>query len=84
MVTSSSNQNVQLSQFLSKIQLFETIGVQKLNQLARSLTKLSFDDGHYIIKQGDLGDQFYVLYKGQVRVSMTDDTGKLFNSVGVP
>lgn len=75
MVTSSSNQNVQLSQFLSKIQLFETIGVQKLNQLARSLTKLTFEDGHYIIKQGDLGDQFYVLYRGQVRVSMTDDTG---------
>ncbi len=69
MVTSSSNQNVQLSQFLSKITLFETIGVQKLNQLARSLTKQSYDDGQYIIKQGDIGDQFYVLYKGERFVS---------------
>ncbi len=69
MVTSSSNQNVQLSQFLSKIALFETIGVQKLNQLARSLTKQSYDDGQYIIKQGDIGDQFYVLYKGTSAIS---------------
>ncbi|KAJ1430467.1 cyclic nucleotide-binding-like protein, partial [Ochromonadaceae sp. CCMP2298] len=51
MVTSSSNQNVQLSQFLSKITLFESIGVQKLNQLARSLAKQSYDDGQYIIRQ---------------------------------
>ena len=75
MVTSSSNQNIQLSQFLSKISLFESIGVQKLNQLARSLTKQSYEDGHYIIRQGDIGDQFYVIYKGTVSVSMTDDSG---------
>lgn len=75
MVTSSSNQNVQLSQFLSKITLFESIGVQKLNQLARSLTKQSYDDGQYIIRQGDIGDQFYVIHKGTVAVSKTDDLG---------
>jgi len=66
MVTSSSNQNGQLSQFLSKIVLFESIGAQKLNQLARSLTKQSYEDGSYIIKQGEIGDQFYVIYKGNL------------------
>lgn len=75
MVTSSSNQNVQLSQFLSKITLFESIGVQKLDQLARSLTKQSYDDGQYIIRQGDIGDQFYVIHRGTVAVSKTDDLG---------
>ena len=72
MVTSSSNQNVQLSQFLSKLELFSSIGVQKLNQLARALTKQSYDDGQYIIRQGDIGDQFYVLHRGQVSVTKTD------------
>jgi CRP-like cAMP-binding protein len=76
MVTSSSNQNVQLSQFLSKISLFASLGVQQLNQLARSLTKQSYEDGQYIIRQGDMGDQFYVIYKGKVVVSKTDDGGK--------
>jgi CRP-like cAMP-binding protein len=72
MVTSSSNQNVQLSQFLSKLELFGTIGVQKLNQLARALTKQSYDDGQYIIRQGDIGDKFYVLHRGEVRVTKND------------
>jgi CRP-like cAMP-binding protein len=76
MVTSSSNQNVQLSQFLSKISLFASLGVQQLNQLARSLTKQTYEDGQYIIRQGDMGDQFYVIYKGKVLVSKTDDSGK--------
>lgn len=76
MVTSSSNQNVQLSQFLSKIALFASIGVQKLNQLARSLTKQTFDDGQYIIRQGDMGDQFYVIFRGKVCVTKADDSGK--------
>jgi CRP-like cAMP-binding protein len=75
MVTSSSNQNVQLSQFLSKIVLFASLGQQQLNQLARSLTKQSYDSGHYIIKQGDFSDQFYVIFKGAVTVSRTDDSG---------
>lgn len=75
MVTSSSNQNVQLATFLQKIQLFSSIGVQQLNQLARSLTKQSYEDGQYIIKQGDVGDQFYVVYRGKVVVSKTDDSG---------
>lgn len=66
MVTSSSNQNVQLSQFLSKITLFESIGVQKLNQLARSLTKQSYEDGQYIIRQVDFMDSYFFFYKKTV------------------
>jgi CRP-like cAMP-binding protein len=42
---SSSNQNGQLTQFLSKISLFENLGDQNLSQLARSLTKQTYDDG---------------------------------------
>lgn len=75
MVTSSSNQIVQLSQFLSKIGLFESLGVQSLYQLARSLTKQTYDDGTYIIRQGEMGEQFYVIFKGKVRVTRTGDDG---------
>jgi CRP-like cAMP-binding protein len=75
MQISSSNQNGQLTQFLSKISLFEKLGEQNLSQLARSLTKQSYDDGQYIIRQGDIGEQFYVIFKGVVSVSMTDDLG---------
>lgn len=72
---SSSNQSGQLTNFLSKINLFEKLGDQNLAQLARSLTKQSYEDGQYIIRQGDIGEQFYLIYKGTVNVTMTDDSG---------
>jgi CRP-like cAMP-binding protein len=75
MVTSSSNQGVQICQFLSKIQLFESLGNQGLNQLARSLAKQSYDDGQYIIRQGEVGKEFFVICKGVVRVTKTLDDG---------
>jgi CRP-like cAMP-binding protein len=75
MVTSSSNQNIQLCQFLSKINLFENLGTQSLNQLARSLTKQSYEDGHYIIRQGEIGEKFYVIFKGTVVCTRTGDNG---------
>ena len=75
MVTSSSNMNVQLCQFLSKLTLFENLGPQSLNQLARALTKQSYNDGDYIIKQGEIGEQFFVLFKGSVICTKADDNG---------
>ena len=75
MVTSSSNQNIQLCQFLSKISLFENLGSQSLNQLARSLTKQSYEPGQYIIRQGEIGERFYVIFKGIVRCTRTGDNG---------
>ena len=75
MVTSSSNMNVQLCQFLSKLTLFENLGPQSLNQLARALTKQSYNDGDYIITQGQIGEQFYVLFKGTVVCTKADDNG---------
>ena len=75
-VTSSSNQNVQLCQFLSKIPLFENLGSQSLNQLARSLTMMSYPDESYIITQGEIGEEFFVIYRGEVRVTKTGDDGK--------
>lgn len=73
MVTSSSNQNAQLAQFLSKISLFENLSEQTLNQLARSLSKQTFQSGDYIIRQGEIGDRLYVISRGTVRVTITSD-----------
>lgn len=76
MVTSSSNQNFQLSQFLSKIKLFETLSIQSLNQLARSLMKKSYDDGEFIITQGEIGETFYIIATGNVKVTRMGDSGE--------
>jgi CRP-like cAMP-binding protein len=71
MVNLSSNQNAQLAQFLSKISLFENLSEQTLNQLARSLSKQTFQEGEYIIRQGD---RLYVISRGTVKVTVTGDS----------
>lgn len=35
----------------------------------------TFDDGEYIIREGDIGEKFFVLFRGRVTVTMTDDRG---------
>lgn len=69
MVTSSSNQIIYLVQFLSKIAFFENLSHQTLNQLARSLNKQTFHDGDYIIRQDEIGDRFYIINNGKVRIT---------------
>ena len=76
MVHSSSNQNVQLGQFLSKIALFENLTPASLNQLARSLTKQTYDAGTYIIRQGEIGSQFFLLFRGTVHCTRTGENGE--------
>ncbi len=76
MVTSSSNQTGNLAQFLGKLKLFESLNLELLSQLAKSLTLKTYNDNDYIIKQGEIGEQFYVIYKGKVRITKTGDDGK--------
>jgi len=76
MVTSSSNQTGNLSAFLGKLKLFESLNMESLSQLAKSLTLKTYSDGDYIITQGEIGEQFFVIYKGKVRITKTGDDGR--------
>lgn len=56
--------------------MFESLGPQALSQLARSLTKQTYEENEYIIKQGEIGEQFFIIFKGKVRITKTGDTGE--------
>ena len=75
MVTSSSNQTGNLATFLGKLKLFESLNMVSLSQLAKSLTLKTYNAGDYIITQGEIGENFYVIYKGKVRITKTGDDG---------
>eukprot|EP00606_Chrysophyceae_sp_TOSAG23-5_P000659 GSChrysophyteH2.ASY1.ANO1.81.1 assembled CDS len=75
MVTSSSNQTGNLASFLGKLKLFESLNMVSLSQLAKSLTLKTYNAGDYIITQGEIGENFYVIYKGKVRITKTGDDG---------
>ena len=75
MVTSSSNQTVNLSQFLGKLKLFESLSMEGLSQLSKSLTLKTYTNDSYIITQGEIGEHFYIIFKGRVRITKTLDDG---------
>ena len=75
MVTSSSNQTGNLASFLGKLKLFESLNMESLSHLAKSLTLKTYGDEDYIIKQGEIGEQFFVIYKGKVLITKTGDDG---------
>ena len=76
MVTSSSNQAGNLAQFLGKLKLFESLSLESLSQLAKSLTLKTYEDRQYIITQGEIGEHFFVIFKGKVRITKTGDDGR--------
>ena len=74
-VTSSSKQSRGLEEFLYKIEQFKHLGAPTLASLARSFVKQTYQDDEVIIRQGDIGTEFFVLYDGEARAIITDDNG---------
>lgn len=54
----------------------KTLSEAKLRKIADCLEEEEFDDGHCIIKQGAVGDLFFIIRAGEVRVTKTNDDGK--------
>lgn len=81
MVTSSSRQNSSLTHFLRKINLFESVPTSTLHQLGRSLSKKVYSDEEFIIKQGEIGEHFFVIHKGAVKVTKNNVDGAVIELI---
>lgn len=55
-----------LVQTLKKVDVLKTLTQSQLERLANNLTEVMFQDGDYIINQGDVGNMFYVIQEGAV------------------
>jgi len=82
-----------ISQFLQKCSLFADQPAAMLAEFAERMTRESFRPGETIIRQGEIGDKFYVIESGVVEVSRTKDgvtaggimlsTGDVFGEVAL-
>jgi LmbE family N-acetylglucosaminyl deacetylase len=54
--------------FLRNIDLFSALNETQLDAVARIMTERWVDSGDYICRQGDLGYDLYVVYRGKVEV----------------
>lgn len=55
-----------LVQTLKKVDVLKTLSQAQLERLANNLTEVTYQDGDYIINQGDVGNTFYVIQEGAV------------------
>lgn len=55
-----------LVQTLKKVDVLKTLTQSQLERLANNLSEVTFQDGDYIINQGDVGNTFYVIQEGAV------------------
>lgn len=62
-----------LAIFLRKIHLFHDLTDDQLLYISEKIAEENFDTGETIIKQGLVGDSFYIIYRGKVRVFQQRD-----------
>ncbi len=66
--------------FLSTVDFLEALGPEVLERLAERARFLLFSGGEKICRQGEPGDSFYVIRRGQVGVEVRDADGEVFLS----
>jgi CRP-like cAMP-binding protein len=55
--------------FLEEVPLLVSLEAYERHKIADALESVTFNDGDVIIKQGDVGDAFYILETGECRVT---------------
>ncbi|KAJ3120163.1 hypothetical protein HK098_004813 [Nowakowskiella sp. JEL0407] len=61
--------------FLEEVPILVSLEPYERHKIADALESISFNDGDVIIRQGDRGENFYILESGEVQVSQTDENG---------
>lgn len=57
-----------LTENLRKIEFLSHLNLEKLQELAKSLVKITFDPGDYLLKEGRSGGAFFILTSGTLSV----------------
>jgi hypothetical protein len=60
---------------LESLPLLEKVPASKKRILGKAMDIKTFQDGEFIIKEGDIGDAFYILEEGSVKVMQTPEAG---------
>lgn len=63
---------VQFTKMVKKINFFASMNLGLLEKVLNRITYWQFDSGEKVCRQGDLGDTFYVISEGKLRVSVRE------------
>lgn len=66
-------EQVLICEMLRKIEFFSSLGTAELSLVAEKMRPLRFNDGDVLIRQGEMGDSFYLMRDGEVDVHVAAD-----------
>ncbi|KAJ3294636.1 hypothetical protein HK104_003454 [Borealophlyctis nickersoniae] len=61
--------------FLEEVPLLMSLEPYERHKIADALESVTFNDSEVVIRQGDVGDAFYIIESGEARVTRTDENG---------
>ncbi len=76
LATTSSSKVVHLCEFLKKCVFLDPLNNDQISKLAGALEPVTYENDHVIIKQGDPGDNFYIIQEGNVKCTQMKASGR--------
>lgn len=61
-------------QFLEDVPLFKSLEISEIHKIADALEPISYNDGDMVLKEGDTGDNFYLIERGEALFYKEDGT----------
>lgn len=62
--------------FLQSVDILKSVDSYELSQIADALKTCNYNPGDYIIREGELGDVFYIILEGDAIATKTVEPGK--------
>jgi cAMP-dependent protein kinase regulator len=62
--------------FLKSVEILTSVEPYELLQISDALKSASFNEGDYVIKEGEMGDVFYIIEDGKAVATKTLEPGK--------
>ena len=63
-------------EFLKRVEILSTIDPYEITQISDALRTASFKQGEYVLREGDMGDIFYMIEEGEAEATITSEVGK--------
>ncbi|VUZ50410.1 unnamed protein product, partial [Hymenolepis diminuta] len=76
MMNSSVHKHKENFQFLLSVSDFKNLSQRKLHKLADVLELIYYPANDYIIRQGEVGETFFIIHSGQVKVTQSKAPGE--------
>ncbi|KAI8800558.1 cyclic nucleotide-binding-like protein [Cladochytrium replicatum] len=75
LMENTSRKRRMYEEFLEEVPLLVSLEPYERHKIADALESVTFSDGDTVIRQGDRGDNFFIIESGEARVTQMDENG---------